>query len=102
LLSDGGDGFVGIVMAREKNGLVWKIHQPLGETKVHLLSVAPWQVNPAARADEESVTRYEAVIDEKTLGPRGMAGRVNQLDPDPSYVDLISTLNFDEIGVPSL
>ncbi len=97
LLPEGGDGLVGIVVAREKDGLIRKIHQPLGEAKVHLFSIAPRQVYPAARADEESVSRYETIIDQKALGPGGMAGRVNQLDLDSPYVDLVSTLYLDEV-----
>jgi len=104
LLPDRGSLFFGVVVAWEENCFVWKSHELLGKTSVHILRASPGKIDPAAGADKKGVPCNQPTrlagresFEKEALGARSVTWSMNHLNLDPSHINFVSALSLDDI-----
>lgn len=82
-------------MTRENLGILGDRRQALEEAFVHRIGVPVRQVRSPASIDKQRVTGEQKAVDEKALAPRGVPGRVDAGNRDPSEADDIAAFMED-------
>jgi hypothetical protein len=82
---DRGTGAALVVVGREDLGLGRKLQHDVEQAVEERRRVAAGQIRAACAADQERIAGKDSIVDGKTHGIPGMAGRVTRLEPQAAH-----------------